>query len=138
MSYHVTNTECIYLSENSGATAGLLSRHFPGQPALAPVAQMSLNPPSYLLLHIVSREFCEQSTHIKDKLWADKVSLQKDVVAPQAQQQLTTKSAWEKRDTTLGHNICTSCKDGCGFRTVSLAAAWCAERIPAILVLTKH
>lgn len=75
------------MSENSGAIAGLLSRHFPGQPALALVAQMSLNPPSYLLLHIVSRECCEQSTHIKDKLWADIVSLQKDVVAPQAQQQ---------------------------------------------------
>lgn len=65
------------------------------------------------------------------------ISQERDVVAPQAQQQLTTKFAQEGRDTTAGHNICTSCRDGCCFGTGAVAAAWRAERIPAIPVLTK-
>lgn len=59
----------------------------------------------------------------------DKVSLQKDVVAPQAQQQLTTKSAWVWRDGTLGHSICTHYKDGCGIGRVSVADVWYTMRI---------
>lgn len=88
----------------------------------------------------VSEESVGSSQHMWKTLQnsqQDKVSLQKDVVAPQAQQQLTTKSAWVRRDSTLGHNICTHYKDGCGIGTVSLADVWYAARIEGESSLNK-
>lgn len=86
----------------------------------------------------------EESVGSSQRMWKtlknsqqDKVSLQKDVVAPQAQQQLTTKSAWVRGDSTLGHNICTHHKDGCGIGTVSLADVCSAERIEGESSLNK-
>lgn len=88
----------------------------------------------------VSEESIGSSQHMWQTLknsQQDKVSRQKDVVAPQAQRQLTTKSAWVRTDSTLGHNIFTHYKDGCDIGTASLADVWYAARIESESSLNK-